>query len=311
MKTSIYHSWRLKHELKRTLQFFPASFRRYRFQRLLVDRLPSESASSLIEGSITAGKSYFVGRLGSVESRLVGEYQFNGSRYSRLTLVEAHRNAGVFPTDPIFLDDVANTLSSSMRAVDLLGIWDSPYQYKLVGQLTHVPAITDLASLEPWFSKEPWSRALCGMRVLVVHPFVESIESQYLKRTHIHPASPSLLPQFDLTCVRPPQTLGHDCQGYRSWNDALNQLIERVSKISFDVALIGCGAYGLPLGAAIKQMGKPAVHLGGALQLLFGIRGRRWEAMPRYLQLMNDAWVRPSLNETPPLAGDVDGGCYW
>ena len=81
--------------------------------------------------------------------------------------------------------------------------------------------------------------------------------------------------------------------------------------VPFDVALIGCGAYGLPLGAAIKQMGKPAVHLGGALQLLFGIRGRRWEAMPQYLSLMNDAWVRPSSTETPPLAEMVDGGCYW
>ena len=311
MKMGMNHSWRLKHELKRTLQFFPASFRRYRFQRLLVDRLTAESASSLIEGSISAGKPYLVGRLGSVESRLVGEYQFKGSRYSRLTLVEAHRNAGIFPTDPVFLDDVANTFCSSIRAVDLLGIWDSPYQYRLVDQLPRVPNISDLASLEPWFSEEPWSRALCGQRVLVVHPFVETIESQYLKWKHIHPAPPSLLPQFDLICMRPPQTLGHDRQGYRSWNDALNQLIERVSKVSFDVALIGCGAYGLPLGAAIKQMGKPAVHLGGALQLLFGIRGRRWEAMPRYLPLMNDTWVRPSLNETPPLAGDVDGGCYW
>jgi hypothetical protein len=34
---------------------------------------------------------------------------------------------------------------------------------------------------------------------------------------------------------------------------------------------------GLPLAAAIKAMGRPALHLGGALQLLFGIRGRRWE----------------------------------
>ena len=308
---AINHFWSLKHELKRALQSFPASFRRYRFQRLLSDRLTSASASSLIEGSISAGKPFLVGRLGSVESRLVGEYQFKGSRYSRLTLVEAHRNAGVFPTDPVFLDEVANRLYSSMRAVDLLGIWDSPYQYKLVDQLPQAPTISDLASLEPWFSEEPWSRALRGKRVLVVHPFVETIERQYSKLTNIHPGSPSLLPRFDLICVRPPQTLGHDCEGYRSWNDALSQLIERVSRVPFDVALIGCGAYGLPLGATIKQMGKPAVHLGGALQLLFGIRGRRWEAMPRYRTLMNDDWVRPSLNETPPLAVDVDGGCYW
>ena len=304
-------TWRLKHELKRTLQYLPAALRRYRFKKLLLDQLATESAAGLIETAISEGRPYLVGRLGSVESRLVGEHLFRGSSYSRLTLNQAHCNAGIFPLGKESLDEVANTIYSSLQLIDLLGIWDSPYQYKMVGQLSSHPKICDLAALEPWWSLEPWSRMLSGKRVLVVHPFVETIESQHSMSNHIHPDSPSLLPRFDLICVRPPQTLGHDREGFRSWNDALSQLIERVSMVPFDVALIGCGAYGLPLGAAIKQMGKPAVHLGGALQLLFGIRGRRWEAMPQYLPLMNDAWVRPSSTETPPLAETVDGGCYW
>ncbi len=304
-------AWRIKHELKRYLQFFPASLRHYRFKRLLLDRLSTDSAARLIEVSISEGKPYLVGRLGSVESRLVAEYLFKGSSYSRLTLNQAHRNAGIFPVGKKSLDEAAIRLYSSLGAVDLLGIWDSPYQFRLVDKLPLTPRTCDLAALEPWWSVEPWSRVLSGKRVLVVHPFVETIERQHLRSSHIHPNSPSLLPEFDLICVRPPQTLGHDRDGFRSWNDALSRLVERVSMIPFDVALIGCGAYGLPLGAAIKQMGKPAVHLGGALQLLFGIRGRRWEAMPQYLSLMNDAWVRPSSSETPLLAGAVDGGCYW
>ena len=70
-------------------------------------------------------------------------------------------------------------------------------------------------------------------------------------------------------------------------------------------------SYGLPLAAAICAMGRPALHLGGALQLLFGIRGRRWEAMPPFAALMNEAWSRPLPAETPAAAGQVDGGCYW
>jgi hypothetical protein len=58
-------------------------------------------------------------------------------------------------------------------------------------------------------------------------------------------------------------------------------------------------------------MGRPALHLGGALQLLFGLRGRRWEAMPRFAGLMNAAWSRPLPQETPAQAAQVDGGCYW
>ena len=50
---------------------------------------------------------------------------------------------------------------------------------------------------------------------------------------------------------------------------------ERIGKIDFDVALLGCGAYGLPFAASIKRMGKKAVHLGVATQILFGIKGKR------------------------------------
>jgi hypothetical protein len=77
------------------------------------------------------------------------------------------------------------------------------------------------------------------------------------------------------------------------------------------VALLGCGAYGLPLAAAIKRSGRQAIHLGGALQVLFGIRGRRWEQIPKIAALMNDHWIRPSEAETPVSAVRVDQGCYW
>jgi threonine dehydrogenase-like Zn-dependent dehydrogenase len=39
-------------------------------------------------------------------------------------------------------------------------------------------------------------------------------------------------------------------------------MIDEIGKIDFDVAILGCGAYGLPLAAAIKGMGKQAIHLG-------------------------------------------------
>ena len=38
---------------------------------------------------------------------------------------------------------------------------------------------------------------------------------------------------------------------------------ERVDKFQFDVALIGCGAYGLRMAAFVKGLGKKTIHLGG------------------------------------------------
>ena len=83
-------------------------------------------------------------------------------------------------------------------------------------------------------------------------------------------------------------------------------------KIDFDIALLGCGAYGYPLAAHIKKMGKQAIHLGGCLQILFGLKGRRWdEEEPDIVARYNDYWHYPMASEVPKGSGDVEGGTYW
>jgi glycerol-3-phosphate dehydrogenase len=90
-------------------------------------------------------------------------------------------------------------------------------------------------------------------------------------------------------------------------------MCERALEIDFDVAIIGCGAYGMPLASKLKNAGKQAIHLGGATQLLFGIKGNRWEnGYPtKIATFFNDAWVRASAEETPQNAYTVERGCYW
>ena len=53
-------------------------------------------------------------------------------------------------------------------------------------------------------------------------------------------------------------------------------MCDDISKIDFDVALLGCGGYGLPLCNYIRHtLGKSAIYVGGGLQLLFGVMGSR------------------------------------
>ena len=84
-----------------------------------------------------------------------------------------------------------------------------------------------------------------------------------------------------------------------------------ISQIEFDLAIIGAGPYGLPLGAYIKTLGKQAIHIGGATQILFGIKGKRWEENERFKKFFNKNWTYPLENETPQSAKDLEGGCYW
>ena len=49
--------------------------------------------------------------------------------------------------------------------------------------------------------------------------------------------------------------------------------------------------------------------MSGATQLLFGIKGKRWDDHPIISKLYNDAWVRPE--ETLAHKEKVEGGSYW
>lgn len=157
--------------------------------------------------------------------------------------------------------------------------------------------------------QRPWTLALASKNVLVVHPFSETIRSQVAKRDQITGVK-EFLPKFDLQTELPPVTFA-GVGSTRPWLSHYRELEQSVALKNFDVALVGAGAYGLPLAAAIKRSGRQAIHLGGSLQLLFGISGRRWDGHPLLEGVADNTWIRPSTNETPKGASLVEGGTYW
>lgn len=163
--------------------------------------------------------------------------------------------------------------------------------------------------VEPYYLEHSWLEALEGKRVLVVHPFTETIKRQYERRDLIFPNG--LLPTFDLHVV---PSVWYNADGnpdYASWFDALEFLEHQVDQAEYDIALLGCGPFGVPLTAHIKQMGRQAVYIGGALQILFGIRGNRWDGIPEIASLYNEFWVRPGDDNKPRSTRDLDNNCYW
>jgi len=216
--------------------------------------------------------------------------------------------AGLFPVTPEMLSRFADRMLADLREVDVLGTW-------LDGEARLRPFLPDarivnLADLEPYYRRDPWSAALAGRTVMVVHPFTESIRRQYARRERLF-VDPRVLPAFELKTMPAVQSIAGNRTDFRDWFAALDFMCERLSRETFDVAIIGAGAYGLPLAAHVKRIGRQAVHLGGPTQILFGIRGRRWDAMPFFAALANEHWVRPSAGETPAGHEDVEGGCYW
>ena len=57
--------------------------------------------------------------------------------------------------------------------------------------------------------------------------------------------------------------------------------------------------------------GLTLLDLGGATQILFGIRGRRWDDHRIISKLYNEHWTRPKPTETPRHFDRVENGAYW
>lgn len=64
-----------------------------------------------------------------------------------------------------------------------------------------------------------------------------------------------VLPDFELITLKAIQSLGGTKQ-FTDWFEALNWMQQKMDKIDYDICLIGCGAYGFPLAAHAKRMGK-------------------------------------------------------
>ena len=138
----------------------------------------------------------------------------------------------------------------------------------------------------------------------------QSIRDQYARRRELF-ADPRVLPDFELKTLRAVQSLAGSKTPFADWFEAYDHMCERISTIDFDVAVIGCGAYGFPLAAHVKRLGKHAVHLGGATQYLFGIRAKAADENPKMRALYTDAWVRPRDDERPENYLAVEQGRYW
>lgn len=228
--------------------------------------------------------------------------------WDRGIIRRAHINAGLFPPTPEIIYRYAQRMLEDVRDIDLLGTMH-PEDRRLLHLFAEAPRLP-LGYMFPFHRKNPWTSALTGKTVLVIYPFAETIEKQYAKREFLF-KNPEMLPAFTLKTLKTVQSVGGTSVDFPDWFAALETMCEQIKSIEFDVALIGAGAYGLPLAAFVKRLGKKALHLGGETQMVFGIRGKRWDDDPTCQSLFNEHWTYPSPADIIPNANAVEDGCYW
>lgn len=305
------------------IRYILSPFFQEKHEKLMYDKT-GQDASDLIKFMLERNQPVMIARFGSVELQSIVDAKnkinfkncllfisgkTNSLGYGKSTRYTMGNNAGFFPVTDKNLDRFAELMNDCMNKVDVLGSWQiNEYCFKEeLREAIKVP----LADLEPYFHANPWSEVLRGKKILVIHPFEDSIREQYANKRMLLFEDERVLPDFDLKTIKAVQTIANNPSEFSNWFDALEHMKNQIDACDFDIAIIGCGAYGFPLAAYVKSIGKKAIHLGGATQMFFGIKSKAWEDDPNFHYLINEHWIRPKKTERPDNYKKVEGGRYW
>lgn len=221
-----------------------------------------------------------------------------------------YTGAGFFPSNESSIRKFSNLMLEDMKLLDVLGCWR--IEERFLQKRFPLAQRIQLNNLEPYLQKNPWSEVLANKKILVVHPFNKTIEYQYFNNREQLFLDKRVLPKFkSFQTIRAVQSIAGNDSDFSDWFAALDYMKSEMDKKDFDIVIIGCGAYGFPLAAHAKRMGKKAIHLGGPTQMLFGIKGKRWVENENFKDVINDYFVFPSDIDTIANASKVEDGCYW
>jgi hypothetical protein len=265
---------------------------------------------------ISFQRPFFIGRIAGIELQVAYDLHHN-RRLTPTALHEIVNNAGIHTESEESLVEYTKQLCQAYDHCTAIAIWDkSGPVYAATGhaqewilQRTKVPTIQARA-LEPYYEADSWMSAMNGKRVLIIHPFYHSIQRQLPRLAALFPNRP-WFPSCQIEVVVPPMTCAGN-HGGKDWQVHLAAFYETMEKKEFDIALVAAGGYGMIIADMIyTRLHRSVMYVGGALQLFFGIIGRRWFDQKEILMLMNDEWIRPLKEDQPLHHVRVEKGCYW
>lgn len=252
-------------------------------------------------------------RAGLKKSDYIDYFRGKGTLFPKDALEYLYNNAGFFPKSLELQEKFTDLVLNDIKDIDILGSYVDQETY-LSSELMHCSKIDIYGYCAPFAWVNPWTEVLKDKKVLIVHPFTESIKNQYKNREKLFNDT-KVLPQFkELILIKAVQSIAGNGEktGFKNWFDALEYMENEVDKHDYDIALIGCGAYGMSLAAHCKRKGKIAIHMASWIQMLFGIYGQRWLIdQPEFAHLINEYWVRPLESEKPENVQKVENGAYW
>lgn len=278
-----------------------------------------EQDNQFIKKIIEAGKPFFIGRIAGIELKIAHSIQYRRPIDMLHEIEELENNAGIHIKDFESLYTYTAALLASYDHCTAIAEWETTGEVfaitgdgqKLVKERTPTIPKIMAQSLEPYYVKDSWMPALRGKKILIIHPFAKTIQQQLQNLSQIYP-NREWFPECTITCLAPPLTLARNHQN-KDWKVHLDEFLVKVAEqTEIDIALVAAGGYGMLISDYLyTKMNKSVMYIGGALQLFFGIIGKRWFTNKEIMALMNDEWMRPVAADKPANFSKVEKGCYW
>ena len=262
---------------------------------------------------------FTVTRIGSIESFVSLDYMKN-SKIIKNRVLCLGNNAGIYCTDKndvihfskLYFNSVINTTAFAWWTMEFLQIPQNLMKPK------NVPSINTRV-LEPFYlcseNQIPWSHYLKDKKVLIVSPFVDSIRKQNESGFRIFSDGRKLFLDGQIFVYYKAYNTSAGNHIHKNWIETFDIMCKDIINLDFDIALLGCGGYGLPLCDFIKnKMEKSAIYIGGGLQMMFGVMGNRWEKTEYWKNIIkehNPKFIRPSGSEVLKNCNKVENACYW
>lgn len=231
------------------------------------------------------------------------------------------KQEGVFPANPEFYLTFNKFYMEHIRNFDCIGICYLPEElelirhYKLKNKMILYPYQEPDRS-SPSDEKNCYLRYFAGKRILIICPFAGILMQRATKEIFEGVWSKTGKKWFypsEVLALEFPYGFSREThQRYHTAIDFFDYITAQIDKKDFDVALIGAGGLSIPIASHIKNMGKIAIDLGGHLQVLFGVLGKRWRDWEFWQRAYtNEWWIDMPDEYRPKEKGVCDLGAYW
>jgi hypothetical protein len=286
-----------------------------------------------IKSALDENKSYASGKLGYSEELFMYYPILLGKKINRAgtqtfeneLFFHFLNQEGLFPGTPSFMLDFAKFYVEQIRKLDFLGLCFVPRELEILKHYQLKNKFVYLLDQEPDRST-PDNPEKCYLqyfrdkKILIICPFAGILKERATReifegvwsrtgKKWFYPASIDAL-EFPYGFSKETQ------KRYATALDLLDSIKNEIAHRDFDVALIAAAGLAIPIAAYAKDIGKMGICLGGHLQAVFGVIGKRWWNMDDWKRdYFNSYWINVPERYKPRELSEgmavCDNGDYW